>query len=73
MESVNGLFANYPLLPKERNEGELLILELLLESISAFLFRKTHFDSNLGSFPVILPSLAQHTYCMLMFSPKLPT
>jgi hypothetical protein len=58
MELVNWLFANHPFLPKKRHEGESLILELLLESILAFLFRKTHFDSNLGSFPVILPSLA---------------
>ena len=60
-------------LPKKKLEGELLILELLLESISAFLFRKTHFASNLGSFPVILPSLARRAYCMSIFSPKLPT
>ncbi len=54
-------------------KGELLILELLLESISAFLFRETNFDSNLGSFAVILPSLAWHPYCMSIFSPKLQT
>jgi hypothetical protein len=57
-------------LPKKRHEGELIILELLLESISAFLFLKTHFDSNLGSLPVILPSLARRAYCMSIFSPN---
>ncbi len=52
---------------------ELLILELLLESISAIQIRKTHFDSNVGSFLVILLSLARRTYCMSIFSSKLPT
>jgi hypothetical protein len=60
-------------LPKKKHEGELLILELLLESISAFSFRKPILYSNLGCFLVILPNLAQRAYCMLMFSSKLPT
>jgi hypothetical protein len=51
----------------------LIILELLLESISAFLFRKPHFDSDLGGSLVILPSLAQCAYCMSIFSSKLTT
>jgi hypothetical protein len=57
-ELVNWLFANHPFLPKKRHEGKLLILELILESISAFQFRKTHYVSNVGSFLVTLPSLA---------------
>ncbi len=52
---------------------ELLILELLLESISAFKLRKTHFDSNLGGFLVILLSFAWYLYCMTIFTSKLPT
>ncbi len=42
MELVNWLFTNHPFLPKKyRHEGKLLILELLLERIYAFQFRKT--------------------------------
>jgi hypothetical protein len=73
MELVNWLFANHPFSPKKRHEGKLLILEMLLESISAFQLRKSHFDSNLGIFLVILLSSAQRSYCVLIFSSKLPT
>ena len=73
MELVNWLFANYPFLPKKRHEGELLILELLLESISASHLEKPILHFNLGYFPFILPSLAQRAYCMSVFSSKLPT
>jgi hypothetical protein len=73
MELVNWLFASHPFLPKKRHEGELLILELLLESISASLLEKPILYFGLGSFLVILPSLAQCAYCMSIFSSKLPT
>jgi hypothetical protein len=73
MELVKWLYANHPFLSKKkRHEGKLLILELLLESISAFQFSKTHLVSNMGSFQVTLPSLAQHAYCISISSSELP-
>jgi hypothetical protein len=73
MELVNWLFANHPFLPKKKTRREIANFDLILESISAFQLRKTHFVSNLGSFLVTLPSFAQHAFCTLIFSSKLPT
>ncbi len=73
-ELVNWLFTNHPFLPKKnKHEGKLLILELLLESISAFQFSQTHLVSDLGNFQVILLSLAQHAYCTSFSSCILPS
>jgi hypothetical protein len=49
----------------------LLILELFLDSISAFWLRKAHFVSNLDDFLVTLPSLAKRALCKSIFSSKL--
>jgi hypothetical protein len=55
-----------------RYEGKLLILQQILDSISASYLRKAHFVSNMGGFLVTQPSLAQRAFCRSIFSPKLP-
>jgi hypothetical protein len=55
-----------------RYEGKLLILQQILDSISASYLRKAHFVSNMGGFLITQPSLAQGAFCRSIFSPKLP-